>query len=619
MRDWELYGVRVRRLFAWAIGCLIAWSLAASPALAETRVALVIGNDTYATLPNLNNAGTDARGIAAKLTSLGFETILETNVGRRKIGRAIARFRGRLAKADVGLVFFAGHGIQLDGENYLVPSDARVEVEEDLPYEAVRASDFLVAMADAGTPLNIVIIDACRDNPLPKRTRSLSRGLAVVAVPQSIKGTAILYSASPGQVAQDGPPGGHGVFTGALLDVLDRPGLKLEDVFKQTAAKVAAITDNAQDPWINSSVKGDFYFRGKTSTQPEPVTGPADKELIFWRSVQNSGDPLLYKAYLEQYPDGTFAPLARARIEGLANKKAGGKSSKNQAMIQVEERDERMWVNANSLSVRGGPGTKFDRVDRLPRGSEVEVTGKAVGSKWYRIKTDDGETGFVFGKYLTEEAPRKKYHVEDATPEPTSAATPTLSSSSALNSLPPPSGGIELVNASGLRLSPSASQLIKDIVRRSFSGSEWARVDRVTVRLTNVEARIESNPEYAGAKIAQGVFSAFLGGSIQLGNVSKTITVYRARATVIANLKDGNSWTDAATNEVKGDGQGNRARKVTETVMNAVSQATNRVVIRMSGGAPPVESSGLNLGGSTQPSNNTETTWDNPDDDDANR
>ncbi|MDG2285934.1 MAG: hypothetical protein P8N43_10435, partial [Alphaproteobacteria bacterium] len=105
----------------------------------------------------------------------------------------------------------------------------------------------------------------------------------------------------------------------------------------------------------------------------------------------------------------------------------------------------------------------------------------------------------------------------------------------------------------------------------------------------------------------------------QLGNVSKTITVYRARATVIANLKDGNSWTDAATNEVKGDGQGNRARKVTETVMNAVSQATNRVVIRMSGGVPPVESSGLNLGGSTQPSNNTETTWDNPDDDDTNR
>jgi hypothetical protein len=174
-----------------------------------------------------------------------------------------------------------------------------------------------------------------------------------------------------------------------------------------------------------------------------------------------------------------------------------------------------------------------------------------------------------------------------------------------------------VVNASGLRLSPSARQLIKDIVRRSFSGPEWARVERVTVRLTNVGARTESNPEYAGAKIAQGVFGAFLGRSIQFGNVSKTITIYNAHATVIVNLKDGSNWTDAATYEVKGGGQGNRGKKVVETVMNAVSQAANRVVIRMSGGVPPVASSGLNLGRSTQPSNNTETTWDNPDD--ANR
>ena len=113
-----------------------------------------------------------------------------------------------LNPADVGLVFYAGHGIQLDGKNYLVPSDARVEVEEGLRFEAIQASEFLETMANAGTPLNIVIIDACRDNPLPKRSRSGLRGLAIVAVPKSIKGTAILYSAGAGQVAQDGSKGG---------------------------------------------------------------------------------------------------------------------------------------------------------------------------------------------------------------------------------------------------------------------------------------------------------------------------------------------------------------------------------------------------------------------------
>ena len=187
-----------------ALALIVGLASAAGVVLAETRVALVIGNDEYATLPNLNNAGNDARGVAAKLKSLGFETILHTNVGRRELGRTLARFQDQLAKADVGLVFYAGHGIQLDGKNYLVPSDARIEVEEDLRFEAIQASEFLETMANAGTPLNIVIIDACRDNPLPKRSRSGLRGLAIVAVPKSIKGTAILYSAGAGPGAASG-------------------------------------------------------------------------------------------------------------------------------------------------------------------------------------------------------------------------------------------------------------------------------------------------------------------------------------------------------------------------------------------------------------------------------
>jgi hypothetical protein len=245
----------------------------------------------------------------------------------------------------------------------------------------------------------------------------------------------------------------------------------------------------------------------------------------------------------------------------------------------------------------------------LTRGSEIDVTGKAAESNWYRFKMDDGATGFVFGKYLAPEAPRKKDRVVQPTTEPNSSVTSSSGNRGSVSS-----GQINVVNASRLELSSSSSQLIKDIARRSFSGSEWAKVDRLTVRLSNVGTRTESNPDYVGAKIAQGVFGAFLGRGIQFGNVPETISLYSAHATVIAALKDGSSWTDAATYEVKGTGRANSAKKMMETVMNAVSQAANRVIVRMSGGAPPVASSGLKLGSAPRTSNNTATSWPNPDD-----
>jgi hypothetical protein len=298
-----------------AIAALVL-SFGIPSAEAAKRVALVIGNDSYKSLPDLNNARTDARGMAAKLKELGWSVILRQDASRRDISRSLADFEGRLKNAEVGLVFYAGHGIQKDGANYLVPSNAQIEVEEDLLLEGVEADQFLKTMERAGAPLNIVILDACRDNPLPKRSRSGARGLSTPVIPKGIKGTAILYSAAPGQVAQDGPRGGHGVFTGELLKVLDRPGLKLEEVFKQTATKVAAATNGSQDPWINSSVKGDFFFREGKAT-PTASVPSVDKETVFWQSIANSDDPTMFEAYLKQYPKGSFAPLAQARIAAL--------------------------------------------------------------------------------------------------------------------------------------------------------------------------------------------------------------------------------------------------------------------------------------------------------------
>ena len=282
----------------------------------DKRVALVIGNDRYKTLPSLNNAGKDARDIAAKLKSLGFEVLLETNAGAKEIARALAKFEGSLSDAEAGLVFYAGHGIQTEGKNYLIPSDAEIEFEEDLRFEGIEATEFMESMARAGASVNLMILDACRNNPLKRRTRSAARGLVAVPVPRSVKGAAILYSAGPGETAQDGPPGRNGVFTGALLKALNIPGRTVEQVFRDTARRVREATGGRQTPWNNSSLIGEFYFVPPSSTADFGSSGGVlSMDLVFWQSIQNSANGGDYCAYLESYPSGLFATLAKRRAE----------------------------------------------------------------------------------------------------------------------------------------------------------------------------------------------------------------------------------------------------------------------------------------------------------------
>jgi formylglycine-generating enzyme required for sulfatase activity len=393
--------MRGRRRSSWQVAVLCAalcsMVLFAPAADAAKRVALVIGNDTYDTLPALNNAGADARGMADKLRGLGFDVILKLNASSRDMGRALADFEGQAANAEVGLVFYAGHGIQAGGTNYLVPSDAQIEAEEDLRFEGIEADAFLTAMKNAGTGLNIVIMDACRDNPLPKRTRSAARGLTVTAAPAGIKGTAIVYSAAPGQTAQDGPVGGHGVFTGQLLRVLDRPGLSLEQVFKQTAIQVARATNNKQKPWINSSITGDFIFNASalaTAASNDTKMSGSSPEVAFWQSIQNSKQQADFEDYLARFPNGAFASLARRRMEGLA-------VASLPPPFSVEEMEE-TYTALKTANVRSGPTTTAAKLGRLAAGIEVEVTGKTDvrGRPWWRVALADGKTGFVWGPLL---------------------------------------------------------------------------------------------------------------------------------------------------------------------------------------------------------------------------
>jgi len=228
---------------------------AALPTSSARRVALVIGNAAYREAP-LKNPANDARDIAAALTRLGFEVILRTDATLPQMEQAIDTFYDRLKKGGTGLFYFAGHGLQVGGVNYLVPVGARLQSESDARYQTVDAGRVLGKMEDAANGLNIVILDACRNNPFARSFRSAAQGLARMDAPT---GSLIAYATAPGSVAADGE-GRNGVYTRNLLQHLGTRGVSVEEMFKRVRLGVVADTQKTQVPWEASSLTGDFRF-----------------------------------------------------------------------------------------------------------------------------------------------------------------------------------------------------------------------------------------------------------------------------------------------------------------------------------------------------------------------
>ncbi len=221
----------------------------------QRRVALVIGNGAYKEAP-LKNPANDARDIAATLKRLGFEVILRTNADLPSMERAVDEFYASLKRGGTGLFYFAGHGLQVGGVNYLVPVGARLQSESDARYQAVDAGRVLGKMEDAGNDLNLVILDACRNNPFARSFRSGAQGLAKMDAPT---GSLIAYATAPGSVAADGD-GQNGVYTKHLLQNLTTQGLSVEEMFKRVRLGVVGETKKAQVPWEASSLTGNFSF-----------------------------------------------------------------------------------------------------------------------------------------------------------------------------------------------------------------------------------------------------------------------------------------------------------------------------------------------------------------------
>jgi len=233
------------------------------------RVALVIGNADYPFSP-LNNSVNDAQDITQALQALGFEVIYRENASQQTMEQAMRLFRQKLGANTVGLFFFSGHGVQFEGQNYLIPTSMTTLSVSDVKYKSVSAGYVLSEMEQAGNTTNIIILDACRNNPFERGFRGMQRGLARM---NSLDGSLIAYATSPGNVANDGS-GRNSPYSKNLLTFMRQPGLSIEQMFKQVRIAVKQETSGTQTPWESSSLTTDFYFAGKgseltTSTQPQ--------------------------------------------------------------------------------------------------------------------------------------------------------------------------------------------------------------------------------------------------------------------------------------------------------------------------------------------------------------
>jgi hypothetical protein len=318
---------------------LLSLALAgACHAAAEKRVALVIGNDSYQDIPRLEKAANDARAMGQQLSKVGFEVMTYSNLTRREMNQAIGKFVDRVSGGGVGIFFYAGHGVQAGGSNFLLPVDIRVKSEQDLVDEAIDMQRVLERLADAKAKLSLLVIDACRDNPFKKaygRSIGATRGLAI---PQAPSGTLVIYSAGIGQQAldklSDADSNPNGLFTREFLPLIATPGLRLDEAVRKLRGSVIAKAKSIgydQNPAIYDQTDGDFYFINGPVTvniQAAPtvatpaVTAPAPPaaatiELEFWTSIKASNDKADFEEYLRKYPNGSFAGIARNRVKAL--------------------------------------------------------------------------------------------------------------------------------------------------------------------------------------------------------------------------------------------------------------------------------------------------------------
>src|SRR5689334_17087355 len=327
-------------LFGFACGPVSAQVAPVQPAPTalqgpEQRVALVIGNSNYQNAPQLANPDNDAQSMAQFLNSAGFEVISATDLGQNDMLRVVQDFSAKVSARGpntVAMVYYAGHGVQLAGENYLVPVDAKVSNQTDLVNDSVRLVDVMSTLETIPSRMRIVILDACRNNPFPT-VNDAGRGLAIVDAPN---GSIVGYSTAPGAEAQDGS-GGHSPYTQAFLQIAREPNVPIEQLFKRVRLEVNHATSGQQTPWESSSLTSDFTFFGDTALAASrpPTHGPVVQMAsnLPTRSVRQAydyvlseGSPEYYQEFIHMFPHDPLCDHIRWLLAGLLEARAWHKT-----------------------------------------------------------------------------------------------------------------------------------------------------------------------------------------------------------------------------------------------------------------------------------------------------
>lgn len=397
----------MRGRFAWAAFVIGLVCLTAA-AHAEKRVALVIGNSAYKNAPALKNPRNDAEDLAIKLKRLGFTVISGTDLDHRGMLEKV-RDLGRILddQVDVALFFYAGHGMQAKGQNYLVPVSAALKGESDLDFETIPL-DLVLKQMQRSARVSLVFLDACRDNPLSRSLRAASRSTSVgdgLARVEETAGMMISFSTQPGNVALDGT-GRNSPFTKALLNHIETPGATIGDMMIDVRKQVISETAEKQIPWENSSLTGKFYFNpgvqtssvdpGTTASAPQmpPKNPQVDSAILdhtFWTSISESSDPALFREYLRRFPNGMYATIAESKLDALGKKVAMVAPEKTDAVArniesprQIAENMQRELkrVGCYAGAIDGSFGTSSRRaLERFNEETKLTVSSEPLTSE----------------------------------------------------------------------------------------------------------------------------------------------------------------------------------------------------------------------------------------------
>ena len=362
----------------------LVYSLAAIAALGfpaqaqaplDVRIALVIGNSAYASAPLINPAN-DARAMSETLRGLGFTVVELRDAQKGQMADAIAKVCDSLkGKQGVGMLYDAGHGLQLDWQHYMVPVDARMGKAADVPEQAVNINSVIDAFKGAGNRMNILVLDACRDNPFAGTASG--KGLAQLDAPP---GTFLAYATAPGNVAEDGDAkGGNGLYTQYLLEELKKPVAKIEDVFKRVRFNVRQKSQGRQIPWESTSLEDDFFFNtGKVVAVAKLSSSEKEKafdvEKTDWDRVKDSKSPDDFYTFLKKYPSGLISEVAQASLDRLQKVKTVAVANKAGILQTVGEARYRLGDEWETRVIDGFTKNEL----RRGRGKVTSITADRV-------------------------------------------------------------------------------------------------------------------------------------------------------------------------------------------------------------------------------------------------